>query len=112
MGVRARRALWRLARPFARPGPRWRRVAAGFRRRAPIAVGRAGSYALVQAKDGAQICLRVEARDEVSLGCTGVSEADLDIGVHERPNDALGTVHHPPATLIFLKHLSFLPTTI
>ena len=28
-GEPARRALWRLARPFARPGPRWSRVAAG-----------------------------------------------------------------------------------
>ncbi len=28
-GLWARRALWRLARPFPRPGPRWSRVAAG-----------------------------------------------------------------------------------
>src|SRR4051795_6196279 len=75
--------------------PEMEKGGGGFRRHAPVAVCSAGCYALVQAKDGAQTCLLVEARDEMNLGCTRVGEADLDIGVRERPNDALGAVHHP-----------------
>src|SRR5438552_178251 len=59
----------------------------GFLGHAPVAVSGAGCDALVQAEDGAETALAIEACDEMDLGCARVGEANLDTSVDQGPND-------------------------
>ena len=99
IGVRARRALCRLASPLASPGPRCSSVAAGLSGHAPVAVGRAGHDALEQAQHRAHLRHAVERGDEVHLGRAGVREADVDAAGDQRADQGLRAVHHVPLPL-------------
>ena len=77
-GVRARRALCRLARPLPRPGPRCSSVGRRPAGHARVAVGRAGGDALEQREHRAHLGHVVERGDEVHLGRAGVGEAHVD----------------------------------
>ena len=57
----ARRALCKLAQPFARPGPRCSSVAAGVPRHRGVPVGGAGGDALEEAEHGAHLRARRRA---------------------------------------------------
>ena len=72
IGVRARRALWRLAMPLPSPGPRCSRVAAGRPRHAAVAVGGAGDHPLEEPEHGPHLRARRRARPRnASPRCRG-----------------------------------------
>ena len=79
---------------------------------APVTVGGAGRDALEQARDRAKAILPIEARDEMDLGRARIGEADLDAGVDQRPNDAVGTVHRPRLLVDLVTHVRFLPQAL
>ena len=93
IGVSARRALCRLARPLARPGPQCSSVAAGLAGHARVAVGRAGHHALEQAEHAAHAGDAVERGDEVHLRGAGIAEAGIDPAFQQRVHQAFGAVH-------------------
>ena len=77
-GDPARRALCRLARPFASPGPQCSSVAAGLPAMRRIAVGGAGHHALEQPEHAAHPRHAVKCRHEMHLAGAGIGET----GVH------------------------------
>ena len=90
----ARRALWRLASPLPRPGPRCSSVAAGQLGHPRIAVGRPGGDPLEQRQHPAHLRDRVERSHEMHLRGPGIREARGDAGVDECADECLGAVGH------------------
>ncbi len=93
IGVRARRALWRLAMPLPSPGPRCSSVAAGRSGHAAVAVGGAGDDPFEEPEDGPHLGNVVEGGHEVHLRGAGVGETDVHPAADEGPDECLGAVH-------------------
>ena len=87
------RALWRLARPLPRPGPRCKQRGGGPLGHAPVAVRGPRHDALEEAEDAADAVDLVEGGHEVHLRGAGVGEAHVDPTGHQRPRQTLRTVH-------------------
>ncbi len=93
MGVFARRALCRFARPLARPGPRCTSVIAGLPRHPRVTVGGAGAHALEQREHRAHSLDGIERGDQRHFGGAGIGEAYVDAGADRGFDESLSAVH-------------------
>ena len=98
IGVRARRALCRLARPLPRPGPRCSSVAAGRSAMRAYPSAAPVTDALEQPEDGAHLGHGVERGHEVHLRRARIGEARVDARVGQRADEGLGAVHASNST--------------